>query len=185
MTAPSTPAEHDAGTINARRPQSPVAGRVEGMSFRPDARFWVVYGCLMTVQLLSAMYQTAVTTALPTVIGDLGDVAHMSWAITAYTLGQTLAMPVTGKLDLKALAAAAGGKRAVMADAALAERRTGYVVGGISPLGQKKRLPTVVDASVEGAEHVLVSGGRRGMSVRVAPADLVAVTGGSFAALTV
>lgn len=98
MTAPSTPAEHDAGTINARRPQSPVAGRVEGMSFRPDARFWVVYGCLMTVQFLSAMYQTAVTTALPTVIGDLGGVAHMSWAITAYTLGQTLAMPVTGKL---------------------------------------------------------------------------------------
>lgn len=98
MTAPSTPAEHDAGTINARRPQSPVAGRVEGMSFRPDARFWVFYGCLMTVQFLSAMYQTAVTTALPTVIGDLGGVAHMSWAITAYTLGQTLAMPVTGKL---------------------------------------------------------------------------------------
>lgn len=98
MTAPSTPAEHDAGTINARRPQSPVAGRVEGMSFRPDARFWVFYGCLMTVQFLSAMYQTAVTTALPTVIGELGGVAHMSWAITAYTLGQTLAMPVTGKL---------------------------------------------------------------------------------------
>lgn len=68
------------------------------MSFRPDRRFWVVYLCLMMVQFLSAMYQTAVTTALPTVIGDLGGVAHMSWGITAYTLGQRLAMPVTGKL---------------------------------------------------------------------------------------
>lgn len=69
-----------------------------GMGFRPDRRFWVVYACLMTVQFLSAMYQTAVTTALPTIVGDLGGVAHMSWAITAYTLGQTLAMPLTGRV---------------------------------------------------------------------------------------
>lgn len=75
-----------------------VSGRIEGMAFHPDRRFWVVYLCLMMVQFLSAMYQTAVTTALPTIIGDLGGVAHMSWAITAYTLGQTLAMPLTGKL---------------------------------------------------------------------------------------
>ncbi|MCL3778298.1 MFS transporter [Actinomyces sp. 186855] len=68
------------------------------MAFRPDGRFWLVYACLMTVQFLTAMYHTVVATALPTVIGDLGGVAHMSWAITAYTLGQTLSMPVNGKL---------------------------------------------------------------------------------------
>ncbi|SDN00447.1 MDR family MFS transporter [Actinomyces ruminicola] len=75
-----------------------ISGAVEGMTFRPDRRFWVVYICLMTVQFLTAMYHTVVATALPTVIGDLGGVAHMSWAITAYTLGQTLAMPINGKL---------------------------------------------------------------------------------------
>ncbi|MBW3069852.1 MFS transporter [Actinomyces sp. 432] len=68
------------------------------MTFRPDRRFWVVYICLMMVQFLTAMYHTVIATALPTVIGDLGGVAHMSWAITAYTLGQTLAMPINGKL---------------------------------------------------------------------------------------
>lgn len=94
-------------------------------------------------------------------------------------------LPADHRLDLKAAAHALGMKKVALIDPSAAERITGYVVGGISPLGQKKRLPTVVDASVEGAEHVLVSGGRRGMSVRVAPADLVAVTGGSFAALTV
>ena len=64
----------------------------------PDGRFWIVYACLMTVQFLAAMYHTVVATALPTIIGDLGGVAHMSWAVTAYTLGQTLAMPVYGKV---------------------------------------------------------------------------------------
>jgi Cys-tRNA(Pro)/Cys-tRNA(Cys) deacylase len=81
-------------------------------------------------------------------------------------------VPVAGKLDLKALAAAVGGKRAVMADPALAERRTGYVVGGISPLGQR----TVVDSSALRHPTVLVSGGRRGLDLELAPADLVATT---------
>jgi Cys-tRNA(Pro)/Cys-tRNA(Cys) deacylase len=85
-------------------------------------------------------------------------------------------VPVDAQLDLKALASARGGKRAVMADPAAAERATGYVVGGISPLGQRKRLPTVVDASALEFPAVLVSAGRRGVDVELAPADLVRLT---------
>ncbi|GAA1302763.1 Cys-tRNA(Pro) deacylase [Saccharothrix xinjiangensis] len=85
-------------------------------------------------------------------------------------------VPVTGQLDLKALAAALKGKKARMADVAAAERATGYVAGGISPLGQKKRLPVVVDASVEAFGTVYCSAGRRGLEVEIAPADLVRLT---------
>jgi Cys-tRNA(Pro)/Cys-tRNA(Cys) deacylase len=85
-------------------------------------------------------------------------------------------VPVTGELDLKALAAAVGRKRASLADPADAERTTGYVRGGISPLGQRKQLPTVLDASAEQHPTVFVSAGRRGLEVEIAPADLARLT---------
>jgi Cys-tRNA(Pro)/Cys-tRNA(Cys) deacylase len=90
-------------------------------------------------------------------------------------------VPVTGSLDLKALAAALGVKRVTMADPAAAERSSGMVVGGISPLGQRRALPTVVDESVDLFEVVYVSGGRRGLDVGLSPADLVRLTGASVA----
>ncbi|MBN9632877.1 MAG: Cys-tRNA(Pro) deacylase [Actinobacteria bacterium] len=92
-------------------------------------------------------------------------------------------VPVTGMLDLKALAAAVGAKRAGMADPAVAERRTGYVVGGISPIGQKTQHVTVVDETAQLFDTVFVSGGRRGLDVELAPADLLAATGGTYAAI--
>ena len=93
-------------------------------------------------------------------------------------------VPVDRMLDLKALAAAAGAKRAVMADSAAAERATGYVVGGISPLGQRKRLAMVVDASALGLDTMHVSAGRRGLELALRPADLIRLCSASTAAIT-
>jgi Cys-tRNA(Pro)/Cys-tRNA(Cys) deacylase len=90
-------------------------------------------------------------------------------------------VPVTGDVDLKALATAAGGKRAAMADRDLAEKTTGYVRGGISPLGQRKRLPTILDESALDSDTVYVSAGKRGLQVQLAPADLVRLTSATVA----
>ena len=90
-------------------------------------------------------------------------------------------VPVTGQLDLKALAHACAAKRAVLADQHTAERATGYVVGGISPLGQRASHPTVLDETIWLFDTVLVSGGRRGLDVELAPDDLVRLTSATVA----
>ncbi|WP_242454365.1 Cys-tRNA(Pro) deacylase [Bailinhaonella thermotolerans] len=90
-------------------------------------------------------------------------------------------VPVSAKLDLKALAAHRGGKKAMMADAAKVERVTGYVVGGISPLGQRKALPTVVDESALNFETIFFSAGRRGLQIETAPRNLIDVAGATTA----
>lgn len=100
------------------------------------------------------------------------------------TVDGTLAcavVPVAARLDPKAFAASLGGKRAELAEPAAAARATGYVVGGISPIGQKSRLRVVVDDSATGFPTVFVSAGKRGLQVELAPADLIAITGATTA----
>jgi Cys-tRNA(Pro)/Cys-tRNA(Cys) deacylase len=93
-------------------------------------------------------------------------------------------LPVSCMLSMKLVAAALGLKRVAMADPSAAERSSGYVVGGISPLGQRKLLPTVIDETVELFDEVYVSGGRRGMDIAVRPGDLVAVLAAVVAPIT-
>ena len=94
-------------------------------------------------------------------------------------------VPVSSSLDLKALAAALGGKRATMAEPAAAERATGYVTGGISPFGQRSRLPMIVDVSARRWPTVFVSGGKRGLQVELPPDDLVRLTDAGEADISV
>ncbi|MBP7334737.1 Cys-tRNA(Pro) deacylase [Niveispirillum sp.] len=94
-------------------------------------------------------------------------------------------IPSPARLDLKALAAAAGGKRAALADPKVAERVSGYVIGGISPLGMRKRLPTLIDASAGDLPEMIMNGGRRGLQIAAAPADIVRILGARLAPITV
>jgi Cys-tRNA(Pro)/Cys-tRNA(Cys) deacylase len=93
-------------------------------------------------------------------------------------------VPVDQQVSLKSLAKAVGSKKALMAKPEVASRLTGYVVGGISPIGQKKLLPTVIDELAQLQETVLVSGGKRGFDIELTPMDLVRVTNASYAAIT-
>ncbi|MFQ5754457.1 MAG: Cys-tRNA(Pro) deacylase [Acidiferrobacterales bacterium] len=90
-------------------------------------------------------------------------------------------VPVRKKLDLKAIAVALGAKKAAMADSTDAERATGYVLGGISPLGQRKRLPVVIDRSVLAHESVYVSAGKRGLEIELAPRNLIQLVSAKIA----
>ncbi|HEX4901525.1 MAG TPA: YbaK/EbsC family protein [Acidimicrobiales bacterium] len=125
-------------------------------------------------------YGAALVTALgldpdtvgKTLVAELDDGRHV-----------VAVVPVSGSLDLKALARAAGAKRAAMADPAVAERLTGSVVGGISPLGHRRPLPVFVDELLTLDDEVHVSGGRRGLELSLAPADLVAAAGATVAAI--
>lgn len=116
--------------------------------------------------------------AVAALAGD-GLVPDQIFKTLIISAGSTLAvavLPVPYKLSLKAAAAALGLSKATMADQAAAERATGYVLGGISPLGQRKRLPTVIDSSALAFERVACSAGKRGWDVALAPENLVALT---------
>jgi Cys-tRNA(Pro)/Cys-tRNA(Cys) deacylase len=126
------------------------------------------------VQVADGDYATAVATALGLPPARLFKtlVVDVDGSLRAFVL------PADQQLDLRSI-----GKRAALADRAAAERATGYVVGGISPLGQRRRLPTTVDSSAEAWETILVSAGRRGLQIELAPSDLVRLTGATIAEL--
>jgi Cys-tRNA(Pro)/Cys-tRNA(Cys) deacylase len=122
-------------------------------------------------------HQPAYGSAVAAALGI--DPALVFKTLVATVDGSRLAVgviPVAATLDLKSFAAALGGKKAAMAEPAAAERATGYVTGGISPFGQRSRLPIAVDASATGLSTMYVSAGRRGLQVQVSPADLVRLT---------
>jgi Cys-tRNA(Pro)/Cys-tRNA(Cys) deacylase len=124
--------------------------------------------------------------------GSYGDEAAQLLGVDPHRIFKTLiaavdgrlvcaVVPVAGKLNLKALAAAVNGRRAELADPAKAQRATGYVLGGISPLGHKSRIPVVLDSSMAAFDTVFVSAGKRGLQVELAPDDLARLSGASTA----
>lgn len=120
------------------------------------------------------------------VVQALGWPAERVFKTLVVTVDGTLTVgvvPVSGQLDLKALAAAAGGKKAAMAKVADAERSSGYVAGGISPLGQRKPLATVIDRTAADFPTIMVSAGKRGLQVELAPDDLLRMTRGILASI--
>ena len=124
---------------------------------------------------------------------DFGAEAARETGLEASTIFKTLVVttgprqlavgvvPVAGRLDLKALATALGAKKVDLADPRVAERSSGYVLGGLSPIGQRTPLPTVIDSSAQGLATMYVSGGKRGLQVGLAPDDLARVIGATFA----
>jgi Cys-tRNA(Pro)/Cys-tRNA(Cys) deacylase len=138
-------------------------------------------------------FQTHTYAHDPTV-GSYGEEAVAATGVEAARVFKTLLVetgsglavgivPVSRSLDLKALASALRAKKVTMADPAVAERSSGYVVGGISPIGQRKALPTVLDDSARQFPTVYVSGGRRGLEIELAPEDLATATRGTFASI--
>ncbi|MFC8046353.1 Cys-tRNA(Pro) deacylase [Nocardia sp. NPDC057353] len=132
----------------------------------------------------SDSYGTEAVDALAGKLGIAAEQVFKTLVISLNTGGLAVAVvPVPRSLALKAAAAALGAAKAVMADAAAAQRSTGYVLGGISPLGQRKRLPTVIDETALGWDRVLCSAGRRGLEIELAPTDLVQLTAARTAAI--
>ena len=119
-----------------------------------------------------------------TVLGLDPDQVFKTLLVTADGEPAVAIVPVSCQLSLKAVAAALGAKRAELCDPERAERTTGYVVGGISPFGQRRRLVTVIDETCELYENVFVSGGRRGLDLGIAPDDLIAVLAAIVAPIT-
>lgn len=118
-----------------------------------------------------------------TALGLSADSVFKTLVATVDTSTVVAVVPVSARLDLKALARAAKGKKAAMADGADAERLTGYVLGGISPLGQKRRLATFIDTSAQSHELLYVSAGRRGVEIELTPDALAAAAQAVFAPL--